>query len=141
MGMYTAFRLQCRIRKEYEPALSLLLGGQTKVTTKRTDWKTVATKYPEFEPYSKISRCDFIPFGAGGFLGGYWGDESYCKLVLTPGNRMWLDTVCTLKDYDNTIEAFCQMVLPLISDEVTTLESWYEEDKKPRDLLKLQKRK
>lgn len=133
MGHYTAFHVDCTVKPEYvEVARGRLENG----------WGSLALIFPGhpfLREFSRVERCDFIPNGALGHMPDEWlgevpGPDTYWDF----GSKDRLDHksffdgrrwafACTLKNYENTIEAFLGIVLPMIAESVSvcrTQDEW-----------------
>ncbi|MEX2431420.1 MAG: hypothetical protein WD645_05820 [Dehalococcoidia bacterium] len=115
MSMYTAFRAEIPVNK-----LGLTLIGELEKADNASDlthWEQALLAAPELEvlrPYLANGRHNMIPRGAGGQVPRAWsvgGDDN----VRYVSHGAW-HILCTLKNYDQTIERFMQQVIPCIVD-------------------------
>ena len=127
MGMYTGLRFKGTVkeefRKDFEP---IALGGE---------W--INSDDPKFKAFgTKIPRALMIPIGSLAYMPACWEEAPYDKYhegVPTDGFDRSYDPEtgywsfqCSLKNYDDTIKAFLELV-PYFMESVEHAEVYYEE--------------
>lgn len=128
MGMYTGLRCKVKVKKEYIEDVGVLMYTH--------DWNNC--KHDILKEYAKVSRANFIPFGALCYMPDEWEYETVEDGLTISNATDGFDTKldkrtgewsfqCSLKNYDSTIEKFI-ITLSLIVDEIYHLEKLYEED-------------
>lgn len=121
MGMYTGFKVKCKIKPKYDAAI-------TKLHDHDFDrWEDVAKLYPDEDflaEWAKVGRSSFIPFGSMCYMDDTWSEESFSNYDST--SREW-SFECSLKNYENEIENFLMNVLWRLAEEIYVCESQYEE--------------
>ncbi len=68
-------------------------------------WLSLSQLYPEFIPWSKIDRRNFIPWGSSAYF-----DEPQ-KSIVSNIHSTW-DFCCSLKNYEDEIRTFLTEVVP-----------------------------
>jgi hypothetical protein len=130
MGMYTGLRCKCIVKEEFRPMIKSLMKDEV---AGLLSWKIVADAYGyDFvKQYADYSRSSFIPFGSLAYMPDSWEADN----KVTDGFERQFDEKtgywafqCSLKNYDDTIEAFFEMVLNNIAEKIIHLETYYEED-------------
>ncbi len=120
MGMYTGVRFQAHVTEEAQEIISWCQEDR-----QSRGWHEAAEKFdvPWLADWVRVDRCNFIPWGALCYLGG-WAeeDESYSRLK----GASW-EVLCSLKNYRDEIRAFCENILPHMIESETIVESRYEE--------------
>lgn len=111
MGMYTRFWGTIKVKPEYIIMIERLCDWET---TPRC-WRDLVSDYPEVAEYSKVDRSSFIPRGC------YADHDVKYQIV---DDIFTFD--CMLKNYVKTIEAFMEMIVPVIAVEAE-LYRQYEE--------------
>ena len=126
MGMYTGLRFKGVVKKEFRNNFeNIAMNGA---------WEDSNDEV--FKGFSKISRASFIPCGALSYMPDEWETEpfdEYRNGKPTDGfdrtyNRetgRWTFQ-CSLKNYNDTIENFLEIV-PYFIEEVEHAEVFYEE--------------
>lgn len=138
MGYYTALQVSCTLKPEFVPVVAYLQSEERSKQDELAWWMVVARRFPQYPFFAEFAadeRCDFIPFGGGGHmpyaLCGHCGrfdvtvnEELACSHCLVSDRRNLFDSgwflgserdwkfVCTLKNYESTIEHFLEKVLP-----------------------------
>lgn len=109
MGMYTQVQFEMIVKPEFRK--------YTEVYTKG-DW--ASTDDPKFLEFSKDDRASFIPNGYDTFsLDGGWR-------TFDENTGEW-DVSCSLKNYENTVEKFFDLI-PYFIESIKTLETFDEND-------------
>ena len=127
MGMYTDLQVSGIIKDEIVDEIKRLMECRL---NGKSFWESsyieVLRKFGEND-----DRADFIPMG-----GGIYHDEleemtegPKLSLVQKDDKYTW-EFVCTLKNYNHTIETWMDEIAPLIF-ESATMYSWYEETNHP----------
>lgn len=120
MGMYTGVRFQAQVTEEVREIISWVQEDR-----QSRGWHEAAEKFdaPWLADWVRVGRCNFIPWGALCYLGGWAGeDKSYSRLKGTS----W-EVLCSLKNYQDEIRTFCEEILPRMITAQTVVESRYEE--------------
>jgi hypothetical protein len=104
MGMYTTLHCRCKVKEEYENELFRILYFDN-------EWRK--STIPEISEFGKDERAFFIS--------AILDDEE---------EHIWIFSA-DLKNYDNTLEHFIDIVLTKICEEIYELETEYEEDSSP----------
>ena len=132
MGMYTGVRAKLVIKDEFVPMIQLMM-------EESLDWHEIQEKMDvpeEIKQYADCSRSSFIPRGALAYMPDEWEQEPYDEYhsgvptdgfdrKFDPETKVW-SFQCSLKNYDDTIEEFFKLVVPLITKEIIHLEEYYE---------------
>lgn len=113
--MYTAFKCSVKVKKEYREDIYNVLNVY--------DWKDCNSKV--FKDFSKLDRCDFIPYGSCEWLPNCWFEG--LDYGFDENTGYWSFS-CALKNYEKTIEYFIENVLTEIAEEAYTIETLYECD-------------
>lgn len=103
MGYYTYFSGKISVKPEYVDMICRLCDWQGTPN----GWEDLIEDYPFVEEYSKVSRANFIPRGC------YAAEEPE---YLIDDNNIF-EFKCALKDYNGTIKAFMDIIVPVISDK------------------------
>lgn len=118
MGMYTGLRFKGivkeKFRKDFE---DIALYG---------DWENSNNKV--FRRFGNVSRSGLIPCGGLAYMPDKWEIEAFDNNFDRTYNKntgRWTFQ-CSLKNYDNTIEKFLEIV-PYFIEEVEYTEVFYEE--------------
>jgi hypothetical protein len=125
MGMYTAFRIQCELKKEFIPVIENLYKLRYGSKYDGDVWASLSMMYPQYNQLSDYSYdewASFIPFGQGDFEFDSFDNEGIF-------DNIWQFS-CSLKNYEHTIEHFLKKIIFLMAERVIICESWYCEDKK-----------
>lgn len=119
MGMYTGLRVKAVVNKKYSDDFDYLINSEYDDNWDETNTSGVLKNF-----YSSVSRASSIPFGALCYMP--WDDED--KKWQRSYNPETREVVfqCSLKNYDNTIEAFLK-ICPIIFDKLSYCEVLYEE--------------
>jgi hypothetical protein len=129
MGMYTGLRCKCIVKKEFRPMIKSLMKDEVDGLL---SWKIVADAYGyDFvKQYADYSRSSFIPFGSLVYMPDSWEVDNKA----TDGFERQFDEEtgywafqCSLKNYDDTIEVFIDLILNNIAEKIIHLETYYEE--------------
>lgn len=126
MGMYTGLRFKGIVKEKFRKDFALIaLNG---------NWNESSVE--EFLRFSDNARASFIPCGTLAYMPDEWEQEPYNKYgdgVATDGFvRTWDENTgywsfqCSLKNYENTIEEFIEL-LPYFIESVEHCEVFYEE--------------
>ena len=127
--MYTCLRFVGEVKEEYIDEIEMLFNANNGKETEWKGWEHFAYSHPFAEPFSKLWRADFIPFGAM----TYYNRDKFTSVgdidTLTFSNvieeRTWVFQ-CDLKDYDGEIDMFLETIAKEICDRfIATI--WYEE--------------
>lgn len=118
MGMYTGLRFKGivkeKFRKDFE---DIAIYG---------DWENSNNKV--FRRFGKVSRSGFIPCGGLAYMPDEWDievfDNNFDRTYDEKTGRWTFQ--CSLKNYDNTIEKFLEIV-PYFIEEVEYVEVFYEQ--------------
>lgn len=113
MGMYTGLRVKAYIKPEYHEMIGSIVGRDV-------EWKHF--DYDFLKTFGNLSRASFIPFGAMSYMPDDWENRN----IFHKNAGLW-DFACSLKNYENEIEAFLDNVLTKISISATA-EKLYEEE-------------
>lgn len=120
MGMYTGLRFCAQLKEQAVPVIQLL--------NEAHQWDLVTVKYPyvELVAWSRVGRCNFIPFGAIAYMPDEWQQQSdeQGHSILVDG--AW-KVVCSLKNANDAIETFILQVLPILISQPCCCEIMYEE--------------
>jgi len=135
MGMYTGLRCKVYVKEPYRPYIKALMNREK-------TWQDIAQDLKFIAPFAELERADMIPFGALAYMPDEWEDVP----LMIDGTRDWKNAKatdgferqfdektgywafqCSLKNYDDEIEAFFDHVLSHIVDWVEHLEKYYEE--------------
>lgn len=109
MGMYTQVQFTMIVKPEFR-----------KYTEVYTEGGWVDTDDPRFLEFSKDDRASFIPNGYDTFTpGGGWR-------IFDEETGEW-DVSCSLKNYENTVEKFFELI-PYFIESIKTLETFDEND-------------
>lgn len=132
MGYYTALHVDCIVKPEHAAAIAARMSDPW-------EWDEVARAFPDFPlppAFLADGRRDFIPNGGNGHMPDGWhdavpGSDTFMarecevgdsKSFYDPETRRWA-FACTLKNYDNTIDAFLDGVLAKIAESVAACET------------------
>lgn len=118
--MYTGVRFQAHVTEEAREIISWCQEDR-----QSRGWHEAAEKFdvPWLTDWVRVDRCNFIPWGHLCYLGGWAGEEEqYSRLKGTS----W-EVLCSLKNYEGEIRAFCEDILPRMITTQTIVESRYEE--------------
>lgn len=126
MGMYTGLRFKGIVKEEFRNEFeNIALSG---------DWEESENEV--FKEFSNVSRAVFIPCGALAYMPDEWETAPYNEYgdgVPTDGFDRTYDKEtgrwtfqCSLKNYNNTIEEFFEIV-PYFIEEIEHAEVFYEE--------------
>lgn len=126
MGMYTGLRFKGIVKEEFRNEFeNIALSG---------DWEESENKV--FKEFGNVSRASFIPCGALAYMPDEWETAPYNEYgdgVPTDGFDRTYDKEtgrwtfqCSLKNYNNTIEEFFNIV-PYFIEEIEHAEVFYEE--------------
>lgn len=126
MGMYTGLRFKGIVKEEFRSEFeNIALSG---------DW--IESNNYVFRQFGNNSRAVFIPCGALSYMPDEWEEAPYDKFrngVPTDGfDRTYNKETgrwtfqCSLKNYNDTIEEFMEIV-PYFIEEVEHAEVFYEE--------------
>lgn len=125
MGDYTVFICDVQVRNEYQPLIERLFKSQS--------WDEAVKEYPglNLDNWLKLRRRDFIPYGS---ISSY--NESYVNMIWWKKDRFSFENgrwafVCDLKNYENEIETFVNIVLSKIVDKPYLVFSKFEYSKHP----------
>ena len=126
MGMYTGLRFKGIVKEEFRNEFeNIALSG---------DWEESENEV--FKEFGNVSRASFIPCGALAYMPDEWETAPYNEYgngVSTDGFDRTYDKEtgrwtfqCSLKNYNNTIEEFFNIV-PYFIEEIEHAEVFYEE--------------
>ena len=129
MGMYTGLRVSIMLKNEVVAELQALIDDGA------VGWENMKTNDPfrkkVYEEWSKIGRSCMIPFGGLAYMP--WDEDEpiwqNCIVNTLKGYR-W-NFQCSLKNYEDEIESFFKIIMPIITKESLHIEYIYEEDDKP----------
>ena len=123
MGMYTGLRFKGVVKPEFRADFeSIALRGE---------WS--GSKDAKLAEFSAVERCSFIPCGSLSYMPSSWEEGKGWSAPATDGfertynlqSGYWAFQ-CSLKNYEDTIEAFLQL-LPYFIESVEHVEVFYEE--------------
>lgn len=129
MGMYTGLRCKVIIKPEFRPLIK-------KMMDERLDWEDIAGDYSFIKEFSTGFRADFIPYGGLSYMPDEWetNPNDWKNSEATDGFERQFDGntgywafQCSLKNYENDIERFFELILENIAEKVIHLEYYYEE--------------
>ncbi|MGG4336861.1 hypothetical protein ABEW13_04335 [Bacillus subtilis] len=124
MGMYTGLRFKGIIKKEFAELIrKLMYEGLT--------WFDLSACYPQYDflhTFSEIPRADFIPCGVLSYMPTSWEEDSSDGFDrrFDQDSRLW-SFQCSLKNYNEEIEKFFQIIVPEIVEKSIHIEYYYEE--------------
>ncbi|MCP1184952.1 hypothetical protein [Paenibacillus sp. 1781tsa1] len=133
MGMYTGLRCKVVIKPEYREELQRL-------HEEGYEWET--SEFDFMREYGQLGRASFIPRGSLSYMPNEWediplkedGSLDYRNGTATDGFVRSFDSdtgywtfQCSLKNYENEIESFFEIVLSKITESIEHLEYFYEE--------------
>lgn len=121
MGMYTGLRFKVTVKPKYRELLENILHSDEFL-----EWGSYEGT-PFTEEWKEYSRSSFIPWGAVCYMPKEWGDNKNTYDLKT-GN--W-EVVCSLKNYEDTIEYFLDNVLNKVIEKSEYIEVLYEENDFP----------
>lgn len=132
MGMYTGFKAQVDVKPLYRPAIHYLhnISDEDWDAVGNNTWRAVWMKFPydNFLKWSTFSRSCFIPFGCLAYMPKDFSNaengESYSRFDEEEG--IW-QFCCSLKNYNNEIQNFVDLVLKEIVENVDYCYHLYEE--------------
>lgn len=134
MGMYTGFRAFVTILPQYRPGLALLHVRKKPDGSWVSDpWCRVHAAFPYFPGvgiWKHFARNTFIPFGALSSMPDHFSEKGRAYSDYDPDTGRWV-FCCSLKNYEDEIETFVDLVLAHIVESVSYCESLYEEDETP----------
>lgn len=135
MGMYTGLRCKVIIKDQYRALIE-------KMMSERLDWKELDSGLDFIEVFSRGFRANFIPYGSLSYMPDEWEDTPKKE----DGSYDWIDATatdgfnrefnketgywsfqCSLKNYENDIEKFMDLILENIAEKIVHLEKYYEE--------------
>jgi len=127
MGMYTGFVCKIKVKEKYYDLVQFLNDGEYEF--RKGLWETACDKfgYKFVKEFMVNNRSDFIPRGGCSAYNEDWLEEYILEDSNSFEKGIWFFG-CDMKNYDNTIEDFVQIVLPEITEEVYFVKSHYEED-------------
>jgi len=133
MGMYTGLRCKMIVKEEYREELQRL-------HSEGYEWESSDIDF--MRGFGRLGRASFIPCGSLSYMPDEWedvpldknGNKDYWKATATDGFERQFNAEtgywsfqCSLKNYENEIEAFFEEVLPEIAESIEHLEYYYEE--------------
>lgn len=114
MGMYTGLRFKGIIKPEYR---TIIKG----IHNDNLTWEESGL----IDDFIYDGRADFIPYGALCYMPKSWKYDDYIPHEFNEETGYW-SFQCSLKNYDNTIEKFLDMIGDMV-DSVEFCEYYYEE--------------
>lgn len=138
MGNYTGLRCKIIVKEEFRPMIAMLMEEHLNWN----DLNDCGFNYNFVDEYSRISRSSFIPYGMLCYMPDEWedvvlvknGEENYANATDSDGfDRQFNEETgywafqCSLKNYEDTIEKFFELILNNITEKVVHLEFFYEE--------------
>lgn len=130
MGVYTALKIRCKIKPEYCPIIEEL--------HKVYSWDRVSINFPEYnwlDVWARIYRADFIPFGSMAIYPD-WNESTDTHSTFENGEWYFC---CSLKNYENEISDFVDLVFLNIVEELYECKMQYESN--PSDSYTLEQLK
>lgn len=127
MGMYTSYHFKTKLdTRGVEIVKDLNYFNRFKGYS-GCAWDKVAEKcnFASINSYVEYARRDFIPFGSGGIIPDEWQNDEDDPWNDVIGN-IW-EGVCSLKNYEHEIQAFHDLILCEVSEEILISELVYEE--------------
>ncbi len=115
MGMYTGLRFEGIVKKEFREQIQEL-------TSREKEWSELDDI--ELRDFGLFGRSMFIPFGALCYMPDHWDYNSF-NLYYNEETGYWTFK-CSLKNYDNELEKFIDLV-PYFIEKVFHFEYLYEE--------------
>lgn len=126
MGMYTGLRFKGIVKPEFRKELvGIAMFG---------DWENAESDF--FREFGKLGRSSFIPHGALCYMPNEWEESIFPHQgvsAATDGfNKIYDEHIgywsfqCSLKNYENEIEQFFEMI-PKFIEKIEHLEYYYEE--------------
>ena len=131
MGMYTGFVCKIKVKKKYHDLIEFINNGD--YDFERGLWQTAYDKfkYEFIKKYMNDSRSGFIP------RGGYTYNDDQLNNYIKENDKYFNNGVwffgCDLKNYNLTIEKFCNIILPVITEKIYFIKSHYEEEEYEED--------
>ena len=119
MGMYTGLRFKGIVKEEFRNEFEdIALEG---------NWEESNNEV--FRNFGGVSRADFIPCGSLAYMPDEWGDDydatdGFDRTYDKSSGRWTFQ--CSLKNYDNTIQKFLDIV-PYFIEAIEHAEVYYEE--------------
>lgn len=114
MGMYTGIRFKGYVKQEFKEIFNdIALYG---------DWEE--SNISEFNEFGNIPISSFIPCGVLSYMPDEWDNDSFNRSY--DKNTGFWKFSCSLKNGDNTIEHFIELI-PFFIETVEYFEYYYEE--------------
>ena len=119
--MYTSLRFKVTIKPGFRQIMEEIIN-----TDKHLEWG-VYEGTPFTKEWKEYSGSGFIPWGCVCYMPDEWGNyaNKYDKQT-----GIW-EVVCSLKNYNDTIEYFLENVLAKIIEYFDYIEALYEEEDTP----------
>lgn len=133
MGMYTGLRCKMFVKKEFREEL-------LRLHSEGYEWESSNIDF--MRGFGRFGRASFIPCGSLSYMPDEWedipkkedGSPDYWNGKATDDFEREFNVEtgywsfqCSLKNYENEIEAFFEEVLPEITESIEHLEYFYEE--------------
>jgi hypothetical protein len=124
MGMYTGLRFRGFVKPEYREMIK-------QVQETAGYWEAFVEQFPFLEDFAHLPRSGMIPFGSLSYMPSEWDDNdnirtSSFKRSIDMETGYWTFQ-CSLKNYNNEIDAFLSEVVPQICSSTEYIEYLYEE--------------
>ena len=114
MGMYTGIRFKGHVKQKFREIFNdIALYG---------DWEE--SNISEFKEFGNISRSSFIPCGVLSYMPDEWDNDSFNRSY--DKNTGFWKFSCSLKNYDDTIWKFIELI-PFFIETVEYFEYYFEE--------------
>jgi hypothetical protein len=128
MGTYTGLWVKARVKPEYHKPIQWLHTPNW-MGWRNSTWDDVYERFPDFpghDTWRWVDRRNHIPFSDVNFMPPL--ELPYIKPEFCEENGLW-EFSCSLKNYDDEIEKFINLVLDPITQKVEqccTLGEWWQ---------------